>query len=153
MKRTLLLICTLLCANVLMAQTRFWVDSLQYEVTSTNPAKVEVYSSNQSIVIADIPATVTYEETTYSVTSIGRYAFDECSSLTSVNIGKRIVAAANKSITVVITVAKVCLSFILLCWKIQYLIALGIIITNGNKGPHKQFCNPCPASCANSCSE
>ena len=87
MKRTLLIICTLLCANVLSAQTRFWIDSLQYEVTSTNPAEVEVYSSNQSIVIADIPATVTYEETDYSVTSIGDDAFSFCSSLISVTIG------------------------------------------------------------------
>ena len=86
MKRTLLIICTLLCANVLSAQTRFWIDSLQYEVTSTNPAEVEVYSSNQSIVIADIPATVTYEETTYSVTAIGGGAFSFCLNLTSVDI-------------------------------------------------------------------
>ena len=86
MKRTLLIICTLLCANVLSAQTWFWIDSLQYKVTSTNPAEVEVYSSNQSIVIADIPATVTYEETDYSVTTIRDYVFSNRSSLTSVTI-------------------------------------------------------------------
>ena len=90
MKRTLLFICTLLCANVLSAQTRFWIDSLQYEVTSTNPAEVEVYSSNQSIVIADIPATVTYEETTYSVTAIGDEAFQNRNSLISVTIPESI---------------------------------------------------------------
>lgn len=61
-----------------MAQTRFWIDSLQYEVTSTNPAEVEVYDANQSIVIADIPATITYQGTNYSVTSIGESAFSGC---------------------------------------------------------------------------
>ncbi len=75
MKKILTLICTLLCANVLMAQTTFTIDSLHYEVTSTNPAEVELYSSNLSIVIADIPETVSYEGTTYSVTAIGEAAF------------------------------------------------------------------------------
>ena len=86
MKKALLLICTLLCANVLLAQTRFWVDSLQYEVTSTNPAKVEVYDANDSITTVNIPATVTYNGINYSVTSIGAQAFSFCSSLTSVTI-------------------------------------------------------------------
>ena len=90
MKKVLVLLCTILCANVLLAQTRFWVDSLQYEVTSTNPAEVELYSSNQSIVIADIPATVTYEETNYSVTAIGDEAFKNRNSLISVTIPESI---------------------------------------------------------------
>ena len=86
MKRLLLLICTLLCANVLLAQTRFWIDSLQYEVTSINPAKVEVYNANSSITTANIPSTVTYQETTYDITSIGAQAFRDCDNLTSVII-------------------------------------------------------------------
>ena len=57
MKKILTLICTLLCANVLLAQvgTTFWIDSLQYEVTSTNPAEVEVNDANVSITTANIP--------------------------------------------------------------------------------------------------
>ena len=90
MKRLLLFICTLLCANVLFAQTRFWVGYLQYEVTSTNPAEVEVcdvYDVNSSITTANIPATVSYSSgITYSVTSIGDYAFCYCFRLTSVTI-------------------------------------------------------------------
>ena len=31
MKRIIFAICTILCANVLLAQTRFWIDDLQYE--------------------------------------------------------------------------------------------------------------------------
>ena len=86
MKRLLLLICTLLCANVLLAQTRFWVDSLQYKVTSTNPAEVEVYDVNSSITTAIIPAIVTYQGITYDVTAIGNDAFEYCDSLTSIDI-------------------------------------------------------------------
>ena len=75
MKRIIFAICTILCANVISAQTRFWVDSLQYEVTSTNPPEVEVHDANTSTTNANIPASVTYGGTTYSVTSIGSLAF------------------------------------------------------------------------------
>ena len=83
MKRLLFFICTLLFANVLFAQT-FWLDSLQYNVTSTN--QVEVYDANSSIITANIPTTVTYQGITYSVTSIGESAFSHCSGLTSITI-------------------------------------------------------------------
>ncbi len=86
MKKILTLICTLLCANVLLAQTRFEIDSLKYEVTSTNPAEVEVYYANLSITTANIPETVTYQGTTYSVTSIGFWSFSDRDNLTSVTI-------------------------------------------------------------------
>ena len=86
MKRLLLFLCTLLCANVLLAQTTFWVGDLQYEVTSTNPAEVEVNSATSAITTANIPETVTYQETTYDVTAIGDSAFYDCRSLTTVTI-------------------------------------------------------------------
>ena len=95
MKRTLLLICTLLCANVLFAQTRFWVDSLLYEVISTNPAEVKVFYADESITTANIPAIVTNGETTYSVTFIGHGAFNSCSSLTFVTIGENLTSIAS----------------------------------------------------------
>ena len=86
MKKILTLICTLLCANVLLAQT-FWVDSLQYEVTySTWPREVKVHDADPSITIANIPATVIYDGYYYSVTLIEAIAFYDCSSLTSVDI-------------------------------------------------------------------
>ncbi len=69
-----------------MAQTRFFVGDLQYEVTSMNPPEVMVCYANYSMTTANIPETVTYEGTNYNVTSIDRYAFWNCSSLTSVNI-------------------------------------------------------------------
>ena len=90
MKKILTLICTLLCANVLLSQTTLWIGDIQYEITSTNPAEVEVNDANGYITTANIPETVTYNETTYSVTSIygSQYsgAFWDCSSLTSVTI-------------------------------------------------------------------
>ena len=101
MKKILTLICTLLCANVLMSQTRFWIDSLRYEITSTNPAKVEVHDANASITTANIPETVTYQGTTYSVTSIGDDAFynplSNCSSLTSVTIPNSVTSIGNSA--------------------------------------------------------
>ena len=86
MKRLLLLICTLLCANVLSAQTTFWIGDIQYEITSTNPAEVEVNNATSAITTANIPSTVTYQETTYDVTAIGDSAFYDCRSLTTVTI-------------------------------------------------------------------
>ena len=95
MKRLLFFVCTLLCANVLFAQigTRFWgvgVSSagLIYEITSTNPAEVKVDEARTTLgfITANIPSTVSYRETAYSVTSIGDYAFSGCSSFISTSI-------------------------------------------------------------------
>ncbi len=44
------------------------------------------YNEGWNITTANIPASVTYSGTTYSVTSIGEHAFYACSSLTSVTI-------------------------------------------------------------------
>ncbi|MBO7225407.1 MAG: leucine-rich repeat protein, partial [Bacteroidales bacterium] len=90
MKKILTLICTLLCANVLLAQTRFYVGDLQYQVTSTNPAEVMVYYYQNNPTTVNIPETVSYEGTTYSVTSIGYGALWGCSNLTSVTIGNSV---------------------------------------------------------------
>ena len=85
MKKILTLICTLLCANVLLAQT-FWVDSLQYQVIYTPTTSTQlvhtvmVYDANSSITTANIPATVSYDYNTYSVIRIGVSAFRDCSS-------------------------------------------------------------------------
>lgn len=97
MKRTLLIICTLLCANVLLAQSTFTIGDLTYGVISTNPPQVEVHDANLSITTANIPETVTYNETTYSVTSIEEWAFYNCSSLTSVTIANSVIAIGNNA--------------------------------------------------------
>ena len=86
MKRLLLLICTLLCANVLLAQNYFLVGQLLYTPTYSNKVMVILYDSNNPPTDLVIPSTVTYQGTTYSVTVIGNGAFENCSSLTTVTI-------------------------------------------------------------------
>ena len=97
MRRTLFFICTLLCANVLLAQTQFTIGDLTYGVISTNPPQAEVHDANLSITTANIPETVTYNETTYSVTSIEEWAFYNCSSLTSVTIANSVISIGNNA--------------------------------------------------------
>ena len=95
MKRLALFICTLLCANVLSAQTEFIVGNLKYQVSYSNPTEVSVGAADTTITTANIPATVSYDGTTYSVTAIhcmeessggGRGGFKDCRNLTSVTI-------------------------------------------------------------------
>ena len=86
MKKLMMILCTILCANILAAQTQFTVGGLKYEVIDNN--SVEVAQQNSSAISGSvvIPSTVTYIGTTYSVTSIGNGAFSDCSGLTSVSI-------------------------------------------------------------------
>ena len=65
--------------------------TLYYNITSENTVAVTYYTNNYNnyyYVSGDvvIPSTVTYDGTTYSVTSIGGSAFFDCSDLTSVTI-------------------------------------------------------------------
>ena len=93
MKKLFFLFLALMATSALLAQ-RFQVGDLYYNITSSSaPYTVEVtyqayWSSNNylGLATATIPSTVTYEGTTYSVTSIGNSAFRSCSSLTSITI-------------------------------------------------------------------
>ncbi len=75
-----------------LATTTLWAadfcsGDLCYNITSSSePYTVVVADANSSITTANIPETVTYDGTTYSVTGIGNYAFQHCSSLASVTI-------------------------------------------------------------------
>ena len=63
---------------------KFEIDRFIYEILS--PTEVAIYCNNENITNAKIPSIVTYNDTTYSVTSIGIWAFMDCSSLTSITI-------------------------------------------------------------------
>lgn len=78
---TALLLIGQLCA---FADT-FTVDGITYSTTSDTEVGVTKGSSSYSGDIV-IPSSVTYNETTYSVTSIMKNAFKSCSNLTSVVI-------------------------------------------------------------------
>ena len=76
----------LLTAGSAWAQT-FTVDNLKYTITDETANTVELtgYVSKPTGTL-DIPATVNYNSTTYSMTSIGNSAFFWCFALTQVNI-------------------------------------------------------------------
>ena len=91
MKKIIFAICTLLCANVLLAQTTFWVGDFQYKVTNSASLEVSVYSAPSSVTEAIIPDTVVYYgSTTYTVTSISSSAFSSCNNLHTITIPKTI---------------------------------------------------------------
>ena len=63
------------------------VDGIWYEfITEAKRAKVSTPTGIKYAGSISIPATVTYEGVTYSVTSIGGYAFYNCSGLTSITL-------------------------------------------------------------------
>ena len=87
----------------LLATTNLWAQSFQYGelyyyITSyEEPYTVEVGGAESSITTVIIPETVTYEGTTYSVTSIGEWAFSNCDALTSVTIGNSVTSIGSSA--------------------------------------------------------
>ena len=91
MKHKILLSLVAVLLTALSAQAYdFQSGDLYYNVTSDTTVEVAYQSKSsdnfQGLTTATIPETVTYNGTTYSVTSIGKSAFKWCSSLTSVTI-------------------------------------------------------------------
>ena len=72
--------------------------TLYYNITSDNTVEV-TYHGNINYVSGDvvIPSSVTNNGTTYSVTSIGNRAFEDCSSLTSVTIPNSVTSIGNSA--------------------------------------------------------
>ncbi len=76
----------LLCCTAASAQY-FEVDGIYYNILSSEDKTVEVTSgSNKYTGAVTIPASVTYNSITYSVTSIGQSTFYNCTDLTSIEI-------------------------------------------------------------------
>ncbi len=72
------------------------VDGIWYDFDSSTKTASVTYSNEYSGSVI-IPETVTYNGITYSVTSIGSYAFYECSSLTSVTIPNCVTSIGNSA--------------------------------------------------------
>ena len=66
--------------------TIYYVKKSSTEVAVSYRGTYVSYYSNEYTGVVQIPETVTYSGTTYSVTSIGSFAFHNCSGLTSVTI-------------------------------------------------------------------
>ena len=85
MKKTLLILAALLCCCFALKAQDFTYENLNYHVTGTNPPTVELTGHTEGFTAHDfvIPSTVEDNDgTSYSVTSIGNYAFFNCSGFT-----------------------------------------------------------------------
>lgn len=94
MKRLLFFFNILLFTNILLAQS-FTIDDITYNVIGTNQVELTKYNGNASSV--NIPATVEYEENTYSVTFIKGKAFYNKTNLTSIAIPNTVTAIGTDS--------------------------------------------------------
>ena len=101
MKKLFLFIVAIFAASTLLAQT-FQVGDLYYAFDSSkNTAKVVCQYNNQNnyrgLTSVTIPETIIHNGKSYSVTSIGGYAFVYCSSLTSITIPNSITSIGEKA--------------------------------------------------------
>ena len=88
---------TLIVGNYTLIGTGFLTFYLNgnYYFPSNNARVFACYESKSGDLI--IPSTISYNGTTYSVTSIGDYAFSYCSSLTSVTIPNSVTSIGNSA--------------------------------------------------------
>ena len=86
----------MLCTAATAFASDFQSGDLYYNITSETT--VEVIRGDYSVLTTtSIPETVTNDGTTYSVTSIGDYAFDGCSSLTSLTIPNSVTSIGERA--------------------------------------------------------
>ena len=94
--KVMLLLAVLLCGGTYaFADYSVWQDSiqygLQYDLTAyVNDAKTDIKTAN-------IPEKITYGNKDYTVTSLGRYAFSQCSNLSSVVIPSSVTGIGDKA--------------------------------------------------------
>ena len=75
------------------------IGSLKYKITNLNPKQVELYGYEGETPTGtlNIPATVTIDGIEFSVTSIGKNAFDRCRTLTSVTISDGVTSIGDQA--------------------------------------------------------
>ena len=73
----------------------FEYNDLLYYLTENNTAIVYDYNHDSSISSTVIPSSIQHESITYNVTSISSYAFQNCSSLTSITIPESVTSIGN----------------------------------------------------------
>ena len=95
-KQTVLL-AILLCIGLNAKAYDFKVDGIAYSITSDSTVAVvsRGYGISAYSGTLNIPSTVTYQGTTYSVTSIGNAACYYCTELTDVRIGSNVKSIGN----------------------------------------------------------
>ena len=87
MKKRLYFTFLLLLTNLMASADDCQVDGIYYNLdTSRKTAEVTVNSDSGYSGRVNIPSSVSYDGTSYSVTSIGEKAFSYCDDLTSVTI-------------------------------------------------------------------
>ena len=95
MRRLILLFIFVFSAIVSIAQTRFDVNGLIYEILSESDRTVELHDGSNSSGEVSIPSVVSYNGNNYSVTTVGDKAFFGCDGLTSVTIPNSVTAIGN----------------------------------------------------------
>ena len=81
-----LFVAALLLFNITAFAANFEIDGITYIITDETNLTVEAGTTDRYIEVADIPATVTYEDVTYKVTAISKSGFNNRQYLTTVSI-------------------------------------------------------------------
>ncbi len=96
MKKLFLTLFALMMATASLWAEDFSVDGIYYNITDETNKTVAVTSGDSEYLgSVTIPSSVTYDDITYSVTSIDYYAFCGCTGLTSVTIPSSVTSIGN----------------------------------------------------------